>query len=441
MRTWTILFSFVAVATFAACVATPAAAQLASDSVAAASHVEDAGDSGADDSRFDQVSLVRELMRRRGGDPAAVAQLIQLVRPFEPAVAAELFDELAAAHAAVGNLDLAAETRLMLVQQYPAERRSRAAHLWLVQLYASSEVAHAHRQTMAHDGRGGDVATERGMALYAANLAGGGGGSPEETRRDQSLIFQRAAAARRAGETKLSEGLITALKRGRPGDPWGDCARTEAWLKEAPEEPCPKPVARCVVASSRPKLDGILDEPWWQGDAALPLRGIEDAAAGGAQVASDVIRLAYDGEYLYVAASCRQPPDVAYPRDDRRRSHDAELRNHDHVRLLLDADRDYATWYDLTVDSRGWTAERCWEDAAWNPQWFVAAAQSGADVAARWVVEAAIPWSALAAKAPQKGEAWALAIDRDAPHSPPQSWLARAGEAPRPIAFGLLLFE
>jgi hypothetical protein len=441
MRNWIDLFVFGAIFAVALGAAAPAVAQLASEGVVAASHVEGDAESGDSDSRFDQVNLVRELMRRRGGDPAAVAQLIQLVRPFEPAVAAELFDELAAAHAAVGNLDLAAETRRMLVEQYPAEPRSRAALLWLVRLYASSEVTHAHRLTMASANRAGDVDAERSMALYAANLAGGGEGSPEETRRDATLLFQRAAAARRAGETKLGDGLITALKRARPGDPWGDCARAETWLKEDRETPCPKPIARCVAAATRPKLDGVLDEPWWQGEAALPLRAVDDEAAGGAQSQSDFVRLAYDCEYLYFAASCGQQSDVAYPRDDRRRPHDGELRNHDRVRLLLDADRDYATWFDLTVDSRGWTGDRCWDDDAWNPQWFVAAAQSGAGADAKWVVEAAIPWSALAANAPHQGEAWAVAVDRDAPHSPPQSWLARAADAPRPIAFGLLLFE
>ena len=31
--------------------------------------------------------------------------------------------------------------------------------------------------------------------------------------------------------------------------------------------------------------------------------------------------------------------------------------------------------FELLIDSRGWTADRCWGDAAWNPEWFVAAGE------------------------------------------------------------------
>ena len=93
------------------------------------------------------VPLIRELMRRRGGDPAALAQLVQLTRPCSPAKAAELFDVLAEAHRGAGNLNLAAETRQLLVEQYADQPAAEAAVLlWLVRLYSSSsEVARAHR--------------------------------------------------------------------------------------------------------------------------------------------------------------------------------------------------------------------------------------------------------------------------------------------------------
>ncbi len=425
----------------AACVVamtTPASAEPPLDGVTTATHV--VADDDGDKSQFDQVRLVRELMRRRGGDTAAAAQLIQLTRPFEAAVAAEMFDVLADAHLAEGNLDLAAETRRLLVQQYPGEPRARDATLWLVRLYASSEVTHAHRQRTAAAGRGGDdAAVDQGFAMYALNLAASDEDLTTTRKRDPALSFQRAVAARRAEQGKVSDAFLTSLKRLRAGDPWGECARAEAWLAERGDGQPPKPLARCIDAAERPRLDGVLDDPCWLGDAGFPLTAAGAAAAAGD--ATGLVRLAYDGEYLYLAATCPKRPGVAYPVDERPRPRDSDLSTYDRVRLLIDADRDYATWFELTIDSRGWTADRCWVDAAWNPKWFVAAAHRADAPRTPWAVEAAIPWTALAARAPQSGEAWAIAVDRLAPDAEAQAWQKPAGEHPGPASFGLLLFD
>ena len=55
------------------------------------------------------------------------------------------------------------------------------------------------------------------------------------------------------------------------------------------------------------------------------------------------------------------------------RQRDADLSAHDRVTLRLDVDRDYTTAFELVVDHRGWTHDACWNDATWNPKWFVAA--------------------------------------------------------------------
>ena len=54
------------------------------------------------------------------------------------------------------------------------------------------------------------------------------------------------------------------------------------------------------------------------------------------------------------------------------RPRDADLRPYDRVSLLLDLDRDYATYFHLQVDQRGCVCEDCWGDRTWNPRWFVA---------------------------------------------------------------------
>ncbi|NIP84095.1 MAG: hypothetical protein GTO03_00440, partial [Planctomycetales bacterium] len=70
------------------------------------------------------------------------------------------------------------------------------------------------------------------------------------------------------------------------------------------------------------------------------------------------------------------------------RPRDATLASHDRLDLLLDTDRDRATYYRLTVDHRGWTADACAGSLAWNPAWYVAAATEGQT----WSCEAAIAW-------------------------------------------------
>src|SRR5262245_39994651 len=82
-----------------------AAAETNDEGVVTASNW-DAAQRGA----FDQAKLVRELMRRRGGDGAAAAQLVQMSREFDPDIAAESFEVLADAHLAAGQLNLAADT-------------------------------------------------------------------------------------------------------------------------------------------------------------------------------------------------------------------------------------------------------------------------------------------------------------------------------------------
>ena len=91
-----------------------------------------------------------------------------------------------------------------------------------------------------------------------------------------------------------------------------------------------------------------------------------------------------------------KPPAASTPRPTPRDWRDADLSAEDRVDLFLDLDRDFATVYRLTIDHRGWTGESCWNDATWNPTWFVAnRSEDGA-----WTAEAAIPFAELA---PQPG--------------------------------------
>lgn len=437
-----------------ACCAVAACGARGDEEVARATHVAAVdGDSEA----FDRARLIRELMRRRGGDPAAAAQLVQLTRELPASDAAEMFEVLAGAHLAAGHINLAADARLLLLQTHPQTPAAAQAALWLTRLYASSEVAHRHRPADAEE----STKSDQGLAMYGYSLAGEFEAAAarrtdltDKTPRpamgaaaeNPALRFTRAVAARRAGLAKPAAALLTPLKHQRAGEPWGDCARVETWLAEDRDAArAPKPIARCTPAAEPPQLDGVLDDACWQGDSAVVVGGPRGEAMRSVQ-------FAYDDKFLYLAGAFSQRVGVDYSANDRPRTHDGELAGRDRVTIALDADRDYATAWELTVDSRGWTGDRCWGDAAWNPEWFVAArtADDPQGAAQRpWIVEAAIPWSALAAKAPRAGAAWAIAIERTIPGTDAERWPAAKltekpaaeGASAGPAAFGLLLFE
>jgi hypothetical protein len=147
--------------------------------------------------------------------------------------------------------------------------------------------------------------------------------------------------------------------------------------------------------------------------------------------------LGYDEEFLYVGASCARADGIRYETSDKPRPRDPDLDDRDRVELLLDVDRDFATFYRLTIDHRGWPAESCWHDATWQPTWFVA---SGGDEET-WTAEAAIPLAELTAEAPKQGTAWALGIQRIVPGLGFQSWSTPASPEIVTEGFGYLVFQ
>ena len=159
-------------------------------------------------------------------------------------------------------------------------------------------------------------------------------------------------------------------------------------------------------------------------------------AVEGAELPA-VAALAFDGEFLYVALSCRKAPQVDYSASNEPRPHDSDLSQFDHVSLLLDVDRDYATWWQLSVDHRGRPAANCFGDANWNPQWFIAA--GGDD---DWcTVEIAIPLAELGPSPPKVRDVWAAQVQRVVPQHGVQAFSQPASVAIRPEGFGLLVFE
>jgi hypothetical protein len=166
------------------------------------------------------------------------------------------------------------------------------------------------------------------------------------------------------------------------------------------------------------------------------LRG--DDESPGAQIEYPFGILTYDDEYLYFAWTIPKSPEGASTQPELAgRAHDADVRGHDRVTLTLDVDRDYTTFYTIHIDQRGWVAEECWNDSAWNPEMYIHADGAGD----RWRIEGAIPFRELVPAAPMPGAVWAVGLTRTIPGASWQSWMQPAGPPGRPESFGLLRFQ
>jgi hypothetical protein len=279
--------------------------------------------------------------------------------------------------------------------------------------------------------------------------------------------FPLAAVERQKAASRQLEQFYLAESRSPRRDAWSRCAQGEVWLADRKEK-MTRPFLPCLAAAKKPKLDGNLDEEVWQKAKPVPLQSVQHEDEDWPACAA----FAYDAEFLYIAISCKKPsekgtgdggqgtgskeegpvvkstppekragassPPASSPEvSENLRTHDADLSAHDRIDILLDIDRDYATYYRFTVDHRGWTAESCWDDSSWNPDWFVAAAETDET----WIVEIAIPMDQLVGRAPQSHDAWAIGIQRTVPGVGFQSWTTPASTDILPEGFGYLIFD
>jgi hypothetical protein len=247
---------------------------------------------------------------------------------------------------------------------------------------------------------------------------------------DPEIQFPLAAALRRRTAAK-AEPLYRGLLRSQLPAAWQGCARGELWLADR-RGLSPKPTLDCVATNHRPRLDGALNEEMWQDAARAALKSaLEDDAEWPATV-----MLAYDRQFLYLAVRCRKAMAADYPTSDKPRSRDPQLDARDRVQLLIDVDRDYVTYFRVTVDHRGWASESCVGDQSWDPEWYVAARSDH-----EWIVEAAIALEELTPRPPREGDVWALGIQRVVPAVGFQSWSQPAAVDGIPEGFGYLLFR
>lgn len=376
---------------------------------------------------------IYHIVRTRGANASSVAMLVQLSRDLPEDASAQLFSRLAGEWHEAGEIDLASECRRTLLRKFPDSPEAKLAFLRLIQTYSSGELAHAHRLTAAIKSSSDEQPANRQMLTYAGLLATQTI-KANKALEGPTLQWHRGTIQRLLGQEKAAIGLHTPLKRRPPGDAYRQRVDLEEWLAGDRQSPAPLPTIACSLsraeredgAAEKPYLDGVLDETIWQ----TPEKRDPASKSPAPKPQAVRVQFAYDTEYLYLAIKAEKETSLTYELDDHPRQRDAELSQFDRVRILLDVDRDYATGYELTIDQRGWSADACWGDATWNPEWFIAADSSGRN----WQIEAAVSWNSLVDSPPAAGDAWAVRCERLLPEQVVTAKTPAAG-------FSVILFE
>ncbi len=433
-------------------------------------------------------SLAENLTEPRQANQALGQLLPALAQLPDDQGAAAAF-AIASHYARQGQWLLARETFLLLIDRYPAHAQAADAYRWLIRHASSSEAR--RRQELGQfylvtqtgfqqKGNPSDIVPASTLpakpgifavtgqpedpktngdrpTIGSTQLVRHGKGvylsDKEESRRwshgslefgkrlarlgsvhftDPSIQFCLQASRRQLGEFGEVQKWFTKFKEHFPRGPWADAAAAELWLTQGGPTP-PKILGVCRFTEQKPFLDGVLDDPCWQGVKPLvPVNAVGDTVK---EYPTEAL-FAYDQEFLYLALRCKHP--VGKKVDPvQRRQRDADLRPFDRVSILLDLDRDYATYFHLQVDQRGCVREDCWGDPGWNPRWFVAVKSTGDG----WTVEAALPLGELTGNRLTQATAWACNIVRILPGRGVQGWSLPADVEPRPEGLGLLLFR
>ncbi len=443
-----------------------------------------------------QTQIARKQATFRGytsrflDDPVRSAQLIGEIRSVVDGMpreqAALMLVELAREYRELSQWDNVEATLAELVERYPTEPAAIDAMFWLFRFWSSTETAwqrnrRVQTQAIRLSSNQGElkskiaqaIALKRadapvpeslspafGTAKQTAEVTLYGQGQREWRsgsvrdwhkraahmvdliKRNAPRLYESpkmeiplANLYRRKGATRLAGDIYHRFNAAATEDLWKQTAVTELWAARASGEP-PRPVIPCRFTTRRPTLDGLLSEACWQGAVATPL-----TASGpnlGNKPDHPLVMLAYDDDHLYVAGRFPKTPEINYaPLKTGGRSHDADLASFDRLSLFFDVDRDYATFYAFHVDQRGCTAESCWEDASWNPKWFVF---SDLDES-HWRFELAIPLNELVPERPTRGTFWAAGVTRIIPTVGVEGWTHPAGSKSRPEAFGLIRFD
>jgi hypothetical protein len=439
--------------------------------------------------RHNLEQIFLQSTRNSAASAGWLAQVREMTISMNGPGAGQLLYQLGQRYLSAGEWELTAQSYGQLAERFPDHPLADSAMLWLIQYYTSGEVAWQMRRQTQPAARSGQVqitpvgpsgaVQAAGLKLDTAPPAAGAvipagylATNPTGSVADQQgagLAGKPPTADRTHDRAAQALTFAKRIQRGRPGmfaEPavqfplsvafrllgqqgeaekyvhrmssnaldaeWALSAQAELSIVNGRGRP-PKPVYACHRTSAKPYLDGRLEDEAWKDAEQIVLTSSQhddDAWPAAAM-------LAYDDEYLYLAVQCRKAPDAAYPTSTEPRARDTDLSLRDRIDLCLDIDRDYSTFYQLSVDHRGWTGEQCLGSPQWNPLWYVASAVSDED----WAVEAAIPWDELTAETPRPNDTWALGLQRIIPGVGLQAYTQPATVEPRGQGFALLRFQ
>ena len=209
----------------------------------------------------------------------------------------------------------------------------------------------------------------------------------------EPIRFMEAKFAEKIPGRNAAEGIFKTIRRSADvSSPFRFASSRELKSRE-PIFRLALPV--CFESTSRPLLDGILNDEIWQsalqnGHARMR---VVTPANENLPTNTDICWLAYDDQFFYFATRCRiQNSHQCQPLTGTR-TRDPDLQRFDRVRLELDFDRDLQSGFVFEVDSCGRAAENCAGSTGWNPKWYVASKRDGKT----WTTECAIPWKELVA--------------------------------------------
>lgn len=235
------------------------------------------------------------------------------------------------------------------------------------------------------------------------------------------LIQLRIAANYRL-QQKNGEQATILSELSQRDDQYALLARCEIQVDNMPAAPL-LPLINLPKRNERPFLDGVLTDRIWEDaqeilltpfvrDALDPATGTRRKLIAQANGVSSLTMLAWDDEYLYLAAVFERAPQKSDPIElVMNRTYDSAHEDRDRLELEIDTDRDFGTTFQLTVDESGKTSDRCWMLDKWNPRWFVALDADDTT----WRVEAAIPLAELSANGARAGDLWNIRLRRVIP--------------------------
>jgi hypothetical protein len=179
------------------------------------------------------------------------------------------------------------------------------------------------------------------------------------------------------------------------------------------------PIPRIAWVGSRPHLDGTAEPDFWNQAVTLRL-----STAWADETDTSTVRICRDNEFVFLhfTAPRNRTSELATSSiASRKESRDKEPKGKrdsldtklDHVKLRIDIDRDYATWFEFGWDLHGGLVDQCNDILAWNPQWYVVLQTTDS----AWNAELAIPIAEIVGDSAiaWDNQPWAISLQRQRP--------------------------